>query len=75
MFFDGFPPKLIISLEPIYLIVNKKLLQYLQNSRRWRVDNIFVDTQTSTDAEATKIHGNVVSCHVIITVGAHARQL
>ena len=59
VFLTDFPQKLIISLERICLIVTKKLLRYLQNSRRSERTNSdtflmihrYTDTQTHTHTQ------------------------
>ena len=57
MSLDGFPQKTIHLLESICLIVAKKCVIAIENSRRQRVDNIIIvdTTDRPTDAETTDI--------------------
>ena len=62
-FLTDFPQKLIISLEPICVIVTNKLLRYLQNSRRYRADKFLMihrythtHTHTHTQTQGLAIY-------------------
>ena len=74
LFLTDFPQKLIISLEPICVIVTKKLLRYLQNSRRYRADKFLmihrqIHTHTQTQRLPKYMADFILPCNKTVILG------